>query len=129
MSSKFLMLFTILVLFLSALGSSAKLLRREDDNCQTTSTTDLTITDTSTNGCTLTLVAPTVTAIACGDCSGSSSSEYEEPSKRQVNKREDDNCITTTTTSFTTIDDSMPGCTVTYEAPEVTAIGCGTCSD
>ncbi|CAG8725194.1 9144_t:CDS:1, partial [Gigaspora rosea] len=127
MSSKFLTFLTILVLFLSALGSSAEILRREDDHCQTTSTVDLTITGTATSGCTLTIIAPTVTAIACGDCSGPGSDESEEHSKRQFNKREDDKCMTTTTSGYTTTVDSIPGCTVTYEAPEVTAVACGSC--
>ncbi|CAG8472725.1 hypothetical protein C2G38_2027651 [Gigaspora rosea] len=122
MASKFLTFITILVLFLSALGSSAEPLRRQANNCQTISTTSYTTTNTASPGCTITYVVPTFTAIGCGSCSGSGSSA-NGPVKRQAN-----NCITTSTTSYITTDTSTPGCTVTYMAPEVTAVGCGTCA-
>ncbi|CAG8704725.1 13987_t:CDS:2 [Gigaspora margarita] len=114
MSLKFLTFLTILILFLSALGSSAELLRRQANNCKTFSTTSFTTTNTAIPGCTITYVVPTFTAIGCGSCPGSSSSG---PLKRQAN-----NCITTTATSYTTTDTSIPGCTVTYVAPEATAV-------
>ncbi|CAG8825121.1 39956_t:CDS:2 [Gigaspora margarita] len=106
MSSKFFTFLAILVLFLSAFGSSAKPLRRQANNCQTVSTTSYTETDTATPSCTKTYIVPTGTAIFCGT----------------------NNCITTSTTSYTTTDTSTPGCTGTYVAPAITAIGCGTCS-
>ncbi|KAF0411271.1 hypothetical protein F8M41_008206 [Gigaspora margarita] len=120
MSSKFLTFLTILILFLSALGSSAEPLRRQANNCRTFSTTSFTTTNTVTPGCTKTYIVPTGTAIGCGSCSGQSSSGLL---KRQAN-----NCITTSATSYTATDTSIPGCTVTYVAPEVTVVGCGTCS-
>ncbi|KAF0510831.1 hypothetical protein F8M41_018383 [Gigaspora margarita] len=124
MSSKFFTFLAILVLFLSAFGSSAKPLRRQANNCQTVSTTSYTETDTATPSCTKTYIVPTGTAIFCGSCSGPSPGPSPSgPLKRQAN-----NCITTSTTSYTTTDTSTPGCTGTFMAPAITAIGCGTCS-
>ncbi|CAG8488216.1 14872_t:CDS:2 [Dentiscutata heterogama] len=72
MASKYLTLLTILVLFLSALGSSAEPIKRQDSsNCVTTSTTSFTYTATPTPGCTVIAMAPTITAVVCGNCNSS----------------------------------------------------------
>ncbi|KAF0510832.1 hypothetical protein F8M41_018384 [Gigaspora margarita] len=123
MLSKFFTFLTILVLFLSALGSSAEPLRRQANNCQTVTTTSVTLTNTATPSCTKTTFLPTFTYIGCGSCSGPSPS----PSPGGPVKRQATNCITASTTSLTTTDTSTPGCTETFIAPQMTVIGCGTC--
>ncbi|CAG8700224.1 33250_t:CDS:1, partial [Gigaspora margarita] len=50
-------------------------------------------------------------------------SSLNDPLKHQAN-----NCTTTTATSYTITDTSTFGCTVTYVAPEITAVNCGTYS-
>ncbi|CAG8758542.1 15407_t:CDS:1 [Gigaspora rosea] len=123
MSSKFLTFLTILVLFLSALGSSANPLKRQD-SCSTI-TAAFTTTDTSTPGCTA-IATPTFTAIYCGNC-GSSGSSAAAPAPAQLLKRQDSSNCKTITTSVSTVDTSTPGCTATYMAPTATITECGTC--
>ncbi|RIB14992.1 hypothetical protein C2G38_2094321 [Gigaspora rosea] len=72
MSSKFLTLLTILVLFfafsLSALGSQENPLKRQAQ-CVSAVRTSGTMSTVLSPSCTVTLVAPTYTAISCGNCS------------------------------------------------------------
>ncbi|CAG8513894.1 19636_t:CDS:2 [Dentiscutata erythropus] len=83
MASKYLTLLTILVLFLSALGSFAEPIKRQDNNnCVTTSTTSFTYTATPTAGCTVVAMAPTVTAVICGNCNSSGPGGPGGPSRR-----------------------------------------------
>ncbi|KAF0384733.1 hypothetical protein F8M41_011555 [Gigaspora margarita] len=120
MSSKFLTFLTILVLFLSALGSSAERIKRQA-SCSTY-TIGFTTTDTSTPGCTYNLAMPTATAISCGTCDNSGSSAA---APALFLKRQDSSCKTVTTSVTSTF--TTNACTMTIMAPTVTAVGCGTC--
>ncbi|CAG8835580.1 6753_t:CDS:1, partial [Gigaspora margarita] len=114
MSSKFLTFLIILVLFLSALGSSAEPLKRQA-TC-TTFIGGITTTVTSAPGCTTNIAIPTATVIGCGTCnpSGSSAGGSAQPLKRQAGS----NCKTVTV-SVSTTDTSTPGCTLTIIEPTV----------
>ncbi|KAF0465401.1 hypothetical protein F8M41_026286 [Gigaspora margarita] len=122
MSSKFLTFLIILVLFLSALGSSAKHLKRQA-TC-TTLIGGYTTTVTSAPGCTTKIAVPTGTVVACGTCNPSGSIAGVSA---QFLKRQDSSNCATFTISVTTTDTSTPGCTVTIIDPTVIGTVCGAC--